>query len=123
MNADVKKSFVVKIQKPNAGFHSGLFIDSGYIPFQSPSGNIQAFRNHLNTVLCTDKAGKHLGFSVREGECLRESAQLLFFVHYFGCGCDELLHKSFLLKSIYDRHNADRYKQNQHKDNDGKIAV
>ena len=110
MNADVKKSFVVKIQKPNAGFHSGLFIDSGYIPFQSPSGNIQAFRNHLNTVVCTDKSGKHLGFSFRKRKQFREFLQLFFLADGVGCICNELFRKCFLLKGIYNRHSADSHK-------------
>jgi len=61
-----EKLFIVKIEQSDTGFYTGLFVDSGNIPFQSSSGNIQAFSDYLNAVLCIDKTAEHLSFSFRE---------------------------------------------------------
>ena len=123
MNADIKRSFVVKVEQSHTGFYAGLFVNGGNMAFQSPSGNIQFFRNHLNAILRIDQTVKHFALSFRERKQFREFPQPFFLINHIGGICNELLHKSFLLKGVYDRHDADCHKQNQHKNNNCKITV
>ena len=123
MNADIKKSFVVKVEQSDTGFYTGLFIDSGNMPFQSPSGNIQAFSNCLKIIFCGDKTAEHLSFSFRERKHFREFSQLFFIAYSIRCICNKLFHKYFLLKGICGSHDADSHKQKQHKNNDGNTAA
>ena len=84
MNADIKRSFVVKVEQSHTGFYAGLFVNGGNMAFQSPSGNIQFFRNHLNAILRIDQTVKHFALSFCERKHFREFPQPFFLINHIG---------------------------------------